>query len=372
MEEKKEIKIKLRTAIILMIIGLAVLSLIGYITYKFLYDNKSIIDKAYKISYNLDGDEAGNGMLEEENSYKLITSYSEYKEYYNKIFKKYGNKIFNGEDVGNKFDNVFFVNNSLVLVEYFVNGSANLTTTLKDVCIDENVVNIYIDENSSGYIANTRGDIYFIPLKGKSINKVYVEYTSKTSHEDNPFMMEVYKPIIYLYPTKETKVSVSLGNPQNLSHTYPKYEGQWNVLAKPNGDLIDIKTGRSLYSLYWEGINTITPNMKEGFVIEGKNTIPFLEEKLALLGLTEREANEFIIYWLPKLENNQYNFIRFQTIEEINKNMPLTVTPNPDSTIRVMMEFKALDEYIQVPEQKIVTPKRKGFVLIEWGGTEVN
>ena len=76
-----------------------------------------------------------------------------------------------------------------------------------------------------------------------------------------------------------------------------------------------------------------------------KQFLPFLEEKLALLGLTEREANEFIIYWLPKLENNQYNFIRFQTIEEINKNMPLTVTPNPDSIIRVMMEFKALDKY---------------------------
>ena len=41
------------------------------------------------------------------------------------------------------------------------------------------------------------------------------------------------------------------------------------------------------------------------------------EEKLAILGLNEREAEEFIIYWLPKLESNKYNYIRFATEEEI-------------------------------------------------------
>ena len=34
-----------------------------------------------------------------------------------------------------------------------------------------------------------------------------------------------------------------------------------------------------------------------------------LEEKLAILGLTERESEEFIVYWLPKLEKNKYNYI---------------------------------------------------------------
>lgn len=181
----------------------------------------------------------------------------------------------------------------------------------------------------------------------------------------------VDKPIIYLYPTEETEISVTLGIPQNLTHTYPKYENSWNVLAKPNGDLIDLKTGRNLYSLYWEGLNTVKPNMSEGFVIEGKDTIAFLEEKLAILGLTEREANEFIIYWLPKLENNKYNFIRFQTLEEINNNMPLQITPTPDTIIRVVMEFKGLNKYVEISEQKLVTPIRNGFVVVEWGGTEI-
>ena len=84
--------------------------------------------------------------------------------------------------------------------------------------------------------------------------------------------------------------------------------------------------------------------------------------------MNNRETEEFIIYWLPKLEGNKYNYIRFETMEEINENMPLKVTPTPDTTIRVMMEFKALDVYIEIPEQQLKTPERKGFVVVEWGG----
>ena len=147
---------------------------------------------------------------------------------------------------------------------------------------------------------------------------------------------------LYIYIQLKTIISVEFENIEKPTHTYPKYENLWNVLAKPNVDLTDLKTGRSFYALYREGINTIKPPMAKGFVIEGKDTIAFLEEKLAMLGLTEREANEFIIYWLPKLENNKYNFIGVQTMEEINDYVPLKITSTQDAVIRVIMEFKAL------------------------------
>lgn len=179
------------------------------------------------------------------------------------------------------------------------------------------------------------------------------------------------KPIIYLYPTKTTEVTVKLGHPENLTCTYPKYETEWKVIANPNGDLTDIKTNRSLYCLYWEGRNTVEPTMDEGFIVKGEDTISFLEEKLEILGLNEREANEFIIYWLPKLESNKYNYIRFQTMEQIEENMPLEITPKPDSIIRIVMEYKALEEPIEVTEQQLSTPQRTGFTAVEWGGTEL-
>ncbi|MBR3002339.1 MAG: hypothetical protein IKF38_02065 [Clostridia bacterium] len=181
-----------------------------------------------------------------------------------------------------------------------------------------------------------------------------------------------YKPIIYLYPTKETDVSVNLKNTDMITVSYPKYNNGWNVNAKKDGTLVDLETNRSLYSLYYECNNVVNYKVEnEGFVINGEDSAKFLEEKLAILGLNEREAEEFIIYWLPKLEANKYNYIRFASEEEINQNMPLEITPKPDITIRIMMTFKGLEKPIQVKEQKLEQVERNGFVAVEWGGSEI-
>ena len=182
------------------------------------------------------------------------------------------------------------------------------------------------------------------------------------------------KPIIYLYPTTETQINVKLWTPENLSHTYPKYNSEkWrNVTAQPNGDLEDMDTWRKLYALYREWKSGNERNFDEWFVVAWKDIIPFLEEKLAILWLNEREAEEFIVYWLPQMEDNKYNLIRFETIEEQNKNMPLNITPNPDTVIRVMMDWKAIDEPIDIPEQQLITPKRTWFTVIEWWGSPRN
>ena len=180
------------------------------------------------------------------------------------------------------------------------------------------------------------------------------------------------KPIIYFYPENETELSVKLGKPENITCSYPEYENGWEIKAYPDGTLIDTNTGRKLYSLYWEGIHSEPINFNEGFVVKGEEVASFLEEKLSILGLNQFEAEEFIIYWLPKLQENKYNFIRFAPIEEINKNMPLELSSKPDSIIRVLMQYKALDNYIDIEEQKLETPERTGFVVVEWGGTEIN
>ena len=181
----------------------------------------------------------------------------------------------------------------------------------------------------------------------------------------------VAKPIIYLYPTEQTKVEVMVGKPHNLTHTYPKYQNGWRVVAEPNGDLTDL-AGRHYYALYWEGKHLHKTTPKDGFIVKGADTISFLEEKLAQLGLSEREANEFIVYWLPKLESNEYNFIRFKPKAEIDANMPLYITPTPDTVIRVLMEYRAADKSEKPVIQELPpTPQRTGFVAVEWGGTEI-
>ena len=180
------------------------------------------------------------------------------------------------------------------------------------------------------------------------------------------------KPIIYLYPEKKMDITVKLGNLKDVTTIYPKYNNGWNVTAYPSGKLIDKNTGRSLYSLYWEGKNFPIKDVTEGFVVKGEDTIDFLEEKLEILGLNEREAEEFIIYWLPQMEHNKYNFIRFADKDEIDKYMPLEITPKPDTVIRILMEFKPLDKKIEVKEQKLTKIERIGYTAVEWGGSVIN
>lgn len=182
---------------------------------------------------------------------------------------------------------------------------------------------------------------------------------------------QTFKPIIYLYPEKEKDVEVKLGKPEKLTCTYPKYKDVWKVSAKPNGDLIYKENGKKLYSLYWEGKNNVKHDLSEGFIVKGEDTITFLEEKLEVLGLNEREAEEFILYWLPQLECNKYNFIRFESQKEIDEDMPLEIMPKPDTVIRIVMAYKKILKPFKVKEQVLKTPERKGFTVVEWGGTKI-
>ena len=63
---------------------------------------------------------------------------------------------------------------------------------------------------------------------------------------------------------------------------------------------------------------------------------------------------------------------RFETAEEIEDNMPLSLSVQPDTVIRVRMEFKAVDGDFRVTEQSLETPQRTGFTVVEWGGTELD
>ena len=181
------------------------------------------------------------------------------------------------------------------------------------------------------------------------------------------------KPIIYIYPKQETVVNVKLDNDDLITCSYPEYnEKGWTVNAEPDGNLYDLDTNRNLYSLYYEA-EMLNPARvtNEGFVVKGEDSAEFLEEKLAVLGLSDREAEEFIIYWLPRLEANKYNYIRFLSEEEISYNMPLNISPKPDTTIRVFMAFKGLDVPIKVEEQELQSAERSGYTVVEWGGTEI-
>ena len=179
-----------------------------------------------------------------------------------------------------------------------------------------------------------------------------------------------YKPVIYLYPEVETQVSVRLRLQGELTCTYPSYGDGWRVTAAPDGTLTD-GTGQIYNYLYWEGQTYTQWDFSEGFCVRGEDTAAFLEEALEKLGLNRREANEFIVYWLPLMEGNPYNIISFQR-DLYEEAAQLSVEPAADTLIRVFMAWKRSEEFLEIPAQELTAPPRTGFTVVEWGGTEVS
>lgn len=178
------------------------------------------------------------------------------------------------------------------------------------------------------------------------------------------------KPVIYLYPVEEQEVTVKLDYKGDLTVTYPEYKDGWNIIASPDGTLINKEDEREYSYLFWEGISNNNWDMSKGFVVKGEDTLEFLREKLEYLGLTPKEYNEFIVYWLPLMKDNKYNLITFAG-EDYEELAELKITPKPDSILRVMMVFKALDKPIEIEEQELKQFERKVFTVVEWGGREV-
>ena len=299
-----------------------------------------------------------------------VMDYSEYVDFCNKwhLGKKYTARNLDYLVVAQVARNAVTVSADLVGVEY-----------------DDGTANLYIWDDAEGVTADMASYMLVVPVERGSVQNVNaVEAISSSEWNEvlNPTPYDPrndvsLKPIIYLYPTSETRVSVRLGKPSDVTVSYPEYNANkgWNVSAQPNGDLVDIDTGRSLYSLYYESESSedVYSMKSDGFIVSREDTVSFLEDKLARLGLNEHEAEEFIVYWLPKLQQNNYNYIRFATMDEINNAMPLDINPSPDTVIRVLMTYKGLDKPIEgITEQQLpTTPIRDGFTVVEWGGSEL-
>lgn len=182
-------------------------------------------------------------------------------------------------------------------------------------------------------------------------------------------------PVIYLYPQKEQDVMVKLLYQGKFTTTYPSYDETlkgWKVKARSDGQLFNYADKGTYNYLFWEGLpNFFHYDFSTGYVVSGEGTADFLQKALPALGLNSKEANEFIVFWLPRMQKNKYNLIHFAGKEYTDVAL-LEVDPKPDSVIRVFMTFIPLDKKIDVPVQELELVSRKGFSVIEWGGTEVS
>lgn len=182
-------------------------------------------------------------------------------------------------------------------------------------------------------------------------------------------MIIVFKPVIYVYPEKETNVNIKLNVNGNLGFTYPLYNEGWNFTATPDGN---ITLNNKQYSyLFWESEMpkyAIDKKDQTGFLVSTDTLLTFLENSLSQMGFNSKESADFITFWYPRMMVNEKNYVKFLFNESCDAYAELKISPKPDNIFRVGMVWtEATTDF--VPEvQKILSVNRKGFTVIEWGG----
>ncbi len=178
------------------------------------------------------------------------------------------------------------------------------------------------------------------------------------------------KPVIYLYSDEDREVDLNLNINGQLKFSYPEYKNGWTCTARSDGS-IEVN-GQSYDYLFYDAAITLEAyRPHEGFVVAGRDVITFLETNLAKIGLNASERNDFITYWAPRMVKNEFNHVQFLINEDYDAISTIDVSPKPETSIRLHMFFQKVKADHTVIDQELQVSERKGFTLIEWGGTEI-
>lgn len=180
----------------------------------------------------------------------------------------------------------------------------------------------------------------------------------------------------YLYPQEAGEVNIQLKEEGEPFCAYPLYDGEWNVIARPDGTMTNLKDGQEYSCLFREDMEEDTAgetgNMQQGFVVKGEDTAAFLQESFSKMGLTASEYNDLIVYWLPHMQKNPWNLIMLR-VEEGREERDFHISPEPDYVLRVAMVYRRLENPMTVDEPEIGNLRfsPRGFTVVEWSGAEL-
>ena len=177
----------------------------------------------------------------------------------------------------------------------------------------------------------------------------------------------VYKPNIYIYPIENIQLLVNLDFPLGgeVITSIPDYGNGWNVLVDTNG-LID-----NYYNyLFYESKQPDVWQKNNGWIIQQTDLESFFTENMTKYGFYGAEIQDFIEYWIPRLNDFEYYEIYPQTSEIIIDVIRLNFSTSPDNLLRLFYVVKGFDN---LPTHTLIAPiidttfKRENYFVTEWG-----
>jgi hypothetical protein len=179
---------------------------------------------------------------------------------------------------------------------------------------------------------------------------------------------ECGKPVIYLYPEQEMRLEVYVEPKGGFSYTEPEYVDGWRVSTTPDSVITNLDDGLVYPYLFWEGRGDVYTAPEEYWVVEDNEVPKFLSKILRHAGFVDREVADFLEFWLPRMEDAPYYKIGFHGTAVMDEIAPLSLSVEPDSILRILMDFEELQEEEPSNPPRLRPFSRRGFVVTEWGG----
>ncbi|EDR28928.1 hypothetical protein EDI_249480 [Entamoeba dispar SAW760] len=215
----------------------------------------------------------------------------------------------------------------------------------------------------------------------------YPEYMlKKNSSLKVPERVYVKKPVILLYDDtikekEEFCCHLELNDAIDIGATYPnpriikedntKKEYEWKGTYCSDGVsncVIEINNKHFDY-LFWEGVCLKKEEFKGKEVgITYENISNELEVLLKKLGMNEREVNDFIVYWIAKLNKNYYKVTICDSSYD-NEIAQLKIS-GFNQIHRIALKFEEVENINNLPTIDSVEERQRptGKYVIEWGG----
>jgi hypothetical protein len=192
----------------------------------------------------------------------------------------------------------------------------------------------------------------------------YDEITSDTTIMPVYDEILVYKPNIYIYPQKPISLCVDIAFPigGRIVQSIPEYNNGWCVTIDSSG-LIN----NQFKYLFYESAQADIFQHQNGWCIAKSDLKAFFEKNMSLYNFSKPEIVDFIDYWIPRLEENNYYLIYPQTNEIIDKTIQVKFSIEPHNVNRLFYGIKGINSYSKIDEPAIVKFNRDGFTVMEWG-----
>ena len=175
----------------------------------------------------------------------------------------------------------------------------------------------------------------------------------------------VYKPNIYIYPEEEIQLDVILSFPMGgkVITSIPEYINGWSVTVDKNGIIDDI------YSyLFYESLQPDIWQKSDGWLIKKSELESFFRMNMAEFGFFGQEIDDFIDYWIPRLNDHSFYAIYPQTKELIDDVIEIYFSTQPKNSLRLFYVIKGHESIVdELPVPEIESFNREGFYVTEWG-----